>query len=90
MLYSSLIVAASAFAGFAAAQNNTVIPCCTVPVNNVPQGERGDWCNTQENTCVDLCGGVRNVASNGNTCDAVSDPSLFLVVKTLTASADYS
>lgn len=71
MLYSSLIVAVSALAGFAAAQNNTVIPCCTVPVNNVPESDRQDWCNAQENTCVDLCGGQGEIASNGNTCDAV-------------------
>ena len=72
MLYSSVIVAVSALAGFAAAQNNTVIPCCTVPVNNVPEDQRQSWCDAQENTCVDLCGGQGEIASNGNTCDAVS------------------
>lgn len=68
----SVIAAVSALAGFAAAQNNTVIPCCEVPVNNVPQDERQYWCAAQENTCVDLCGGESEIASNGNTCDAVS------------------
>ena len=72
MLYSSLIVAASALAGFAAAQNDTAVPCCTVAVTSVPQNDRQDWCNAQENTCVDLCGGQGDIASNGNTCDAVS------------------
>ncbi|KAF1360159.1 hypothetical protein EJ07DRAFT_117042 [Lizonia empirigonia] len=72
MLYSSLIVAVSALAGFAAAQNNTVIPCCTVSVSSVPESDRQDWCNAQENTCVDLCGGQGDIASNGNTCDATT------------------
>ncbi|KAF3032949.1 hypothetical protein E8E11_000893 [Didymella keratinophila] len=69
MLYSSVIVAA-AFAGFAAAQNNTVIPCCSVPLTQVPEDTRQSWCDAQENTCVDLCGGQGDIASNGNTCDA--------------------
>ncbi|KAF1929638.1 uncharacterized protein M421DRAFT_419424 [Didymella exigua CBS 183.55] len=69
MLYSSVIVAA-ALAGFAAAQNNTVIPCCSVSVSTVPEDKRQSWCDAQENTCVDLCGGQGDIASNGNTCDA--------------------
>jgi hypothetical protein len=78
MLYSSVIVAA-AFAGFAAAQNSTVIPCCTVPLTQVPQDTRQSWCDAQENTCVDLCGGQGDIASNGNTCDAVSSPHTGLI-----------
>ncbi|KAF2630732.1 hypothetical protein BU25DRAFT_361836 [Macroventuria anomochaeta] len=70
MLYSSVIVAVSALAGFAAAQNSTVIACCEVPVNNVSEDLRQSWCDAQENTCVDLCGGQGDIASNGNTCDA--------------------
>jgi hypothetical protein len=73
MLYSSVIVAVSAFAGLAAAQSNsTVIPCCSVAINTVPEDQRQSWCDAQENTCVDLCGGQGDIASNGNTCDAVS------------------
>ncbi|KAH6612692.1 hypothetical protein C7974DRAFT_83229 [Boeremia exigua] len=70
MLYSSVIVAVSALAGFAAAQNTTVIPCCSVAVNLVPENQRESWCDAQENTCVDLCGGQGEIASNGNNCEA--------------------
>ena len=80
MLYSTLIVAASAFAGFASAQNSTAstpIACCTVPVTSVPESQRNEWCNANENTCVDLCGGQGKIASNGNECESVSHlPSL--------------
>jgi hypothetical protein len=86
MLYSSLIVAASALAGFASAQNSslpaTIIPCCEVPVNNVPEDTRDEWCNAQRNTCVSLCGGQGEIAARGNDCKAVSLPPL------LTASTD--
>ncbi|KAF3005926.1 hypothetical protein E8E13_009863 [Curvularia kusanoi] len=61
---------AAALATAVAAQNNTVIPCCTVPVSQVPQDTRQEWCNAQENTCVDICGGQGQIASNGNNCDA--------------------
>jgi hypothetical protein len=74
MLYSSVIVAVSALAGFAAAQNTTVIPCCQVATNLVPEDKRQSWCDAQENTCVDICGGQGQIASNGNECDAVSLP----------------
>lgn len=72
MLYSSLIVAASAFASFAAAQNvSTPIPCCTVPANTITEDNRTAMCNANQNTCVELCGGVSDIASNGNQCDSV-------------------
>jgi hypothetical protein len=77
MLYSTLVVAASAFAGVASAQNiqnmtfNTPIQCCSVPANNVPQSMRRDWCTANEHTCVDLCGGQAQIASNGNSCEDV-------------------
>jgi hypothetical protein len=78
MLYSSLIVAASALAGFASAQNSslpeTIIPCCSVPANQVPQNQREGWCSAQRNTCVELCGGRGEIANNGNDCQAVSLP----------------
>lgn len=71
MLYSTIIVAASAFAGFAAAQNNsdTPIPCCTLPATQIPEEDRATMCNANENTCVELCGGLGDIASNGNECD---------------------
>lgn len=79
MLYSSVIVAVSALAGFAAAQtNNTVIPCCSVATNLVPEDKRQSWCDAQENTCVDICGGQGQIASNGNECDAVSLPAAMI------------
>jgi hypothetical protein len=78
MLYSSLIVAASALAGFASAQNSslpeTIIPCCSVPASQVPQNQREGWCAAQRNTCVELCGGRGEIANNGNDCQAVSRP----------------
>jgi hypothetical protein len=76
MLYSSLIVAASALAGFASAQTSnssapdTIIPCCSVPANQVPQNQREGWCSAQRNTCVELCGGRGEIANNGNDCQA--------------------
>ncbi|KAF2854545.1 hypothetical protein T440DRAFT_387890 [Plenodomus tracheiphilus IPT5] len=71
MLYSTIIVAASAFAGFAAAQNNsnTPIPCCTLPATQIPAEDRSTMCNANQNTCVELCGGLGDIASNGNECD---------------------
>lgn len=74
MLYSTtLLVAAAALSGFASAQNSstpdTVIPCCSVPVNQVPEDQRADWCAANSNTCVDLCGGQGQIASRGNECD---------------------
>ncbi|KAI8936026.1 hypothetical protein NX059_007528 [Plenodomus lindquistii] len=69
MLYSTIIVAASAFAGFAAAQNSTVIPCCTLPATQIPADDRSSMCNANQNTCVELCGGLGDIASNGNECD---------------------
>jgi hypothetical protein len=75
MLYSSIIVAASAFASFASAQNatgnyDTPIPCCTVAAGSVPQDDKQTWCNANQNTCVELCGGQGSIASNGNSCDS--------------------
>ena len=73
MLYSTIIVAASAFAGFASAQNSsTPIPCCTVPATSIDSSDRDALCNANQNTCVELCGGLGDIASNGNQCDSVS------------------
>lgn len=71
MRYAALIAAASALAGFASAQNNsnTPIPCCTVSAGQIPAEQRSELCNANENTCVELCGGLGQIASNGNTCD---------------------
>jgi len=75
MLYSTLIVAASAFAGFASAQNassqyQTPIPCCSVDPGSVAQNDRQTWCTANQNTCVELCGGQGKIASQGNTCNS--------------------
>ncbi|KAH8731346.1 hypothetical protein GQ44DRAFT_325133 [Phaeosphaeriaceae sp. PMI808] len=74
MLYTTLFVAAASFAGFASAQNQTFdtpIPCCSVPVNQVnPTSLRSTWCEANQNTCVDLCGGQSKIGINGNTCDS--------------------
>jgi hypothetical protein len=77
MLYSSVIVAASAFAGLVSAQNttgsyNTPIPCCSVDAGSVPEDNKQSWCNANQNTCVDVCGGQNQIASGGNDCDPVS------------------
>lgn len=73
MLYSTIFVAASAFASFAAAQNtSTPIPCCSVDAGSVPEDQRTSWCDANENTCVELCGGLGDIASNGNQCDEAS------------------
>jgi hypothetical protein len=84
MRYSTIIVAASAFAGFASAQNgtstyDTPIPCCTVAASSVPEDDRQTWCTANENTCVELCGGQGKLASNGNECDQVRIPPLITV-----------
>jgi hypothetical protein len=74
MLYSTIIVAASAFAGFASAQNatsDTPIPCCSVAASSVSADDRQTWCQANQNTCVELCGGQGKLASNGNKCDTV-------------------
>ncbi|CAA9962375.1 hypothetical protein CFE70_005792 [Pyrenophora teres f. teres 0-1] len=77
MLYSTLIVAASAFAGFASAQSSnsssqfqTPIPCCSVDPGSVPMNDKQTWCTANQNTCVELCGGQGKLASNGNSCTA--------------------
>jgi hypothetical protein len=77
MLYSTIMVAASAFAGFASAQNstgnfNTPIPCCSVPASSVNATLKPAWCEANINTCVDICGGQSQISSNGNECDDVS------------------
>lgn len=71
MRSSSIVVAA--LAGLVAAQNstfNTPIQCCTVDPNSVDQDDRQSWCQANQNTCVELCGGRGQLASNGNQCDS--------------------
>jgi hypothetical protein len=74
MLYSTLIVAASAIAGASAQllSNQTFqtpIPCCSVAASSVNSTERSAWCEANINTCVNLCGGQAGIANNGNECD---------------------
>jgi hypothetical protein len=46
--------------------------CCSVSPSLVDQDDRSLWCQANINTCVDLCGGQANIASNGNECTPVS------------------
>lgn len=71
MLYTSVFVAVAALSGFASAQNSTAIPCCSVPATEVPTDLKSAWCQAERNTCPEICGGQGNIASGGNTCDAV-------------------
>lgn len=76
MLYSSLIIAASAFAGASAqllnnnTQYGTPIQCCSVPAGSLPQARRNEICEAQTNTCVELCGDQGRTQTNN--CDRVS------------------
>lgn len=77
MLYSTLIVATTAFAGFAAAQNATSdlptgFPTCCTPQTAPNSTVKEEWCNANQNTCVDLCGTQGDIAAKGNDCDDVS------------------
>jgi len=69
MLFSTLVVAAAAFSGFATAQNASVGPCCTVDSNRVPQNLKDEWCTAERNTCPEICGGIGNVTPSNNSCD---------------------
>ncbi|KAJ4301171.1 hypothetical protein N0V90_003261 [Kalmusia sp. IMI 367209] len=76
MLYSTLFVATAAFSGLVAAQNgsvsglpSTIEPCCTVDANLVSDDLKTEWCQAQENTCPEICGGQGQIASGGNECD---------------------
>lgn len=59
-------------------KDSTSLPCCSVATNLVPEDKRQSWCDAQENTCVDICGGQGQIASNGNECDAVSLPAALI------------
>ncbi|PSN60619.1 hypothetical protein BS50DRAFT_506222 [Corynespora cassiicola Philippines] len=79
MLYSTLLVAAATLSSFAWAQDsdspdsNITYPavgaCCNVSANDIPQSLRTSWCQAQENTCPEICGGLAQVANSGNNCD---------------------
>lgn len=68
MLYASLLLAASAFSGLVAAQNFS--QCCTINPGSVDTDTRQSWCRAEQNTCPELCGGIGNLANNGNLCDS--------------------
>jgi hypothetical protein len=77
MLYSALLVATTAFAGFAAAQNSTGslpdgFPQCCTPQTAPNMTTKQEWCNANTNTCVEICGTDADVATQGNVCSAVS------------------
>jgi hypothetical protein len=75
MLFNTFVVAASAFAGFALAQNETglppgVQPCCTLDFATINQANRTNYCTAQRQTCPAICGGTGNTKpGDGNTCD---------------------
>ncbi|KAF2499839.1 hypothetical protein BU16DRAFT_524281 [Lophium mytilinum] len=68
MLYASLLLAASAFSGLVAAQNYSA--CCDINPGSVDPQLRQTWCRAEQNTCPELCGGIGNLANNGNLCDS--------------------
>jgi hypothetical protein len=78
MLYSTLLIAASAIAGASAqlisngTNYGTPIPCCTVPASSLDEDRREAICEAQKNTCSELCGGPSRIGPNGNECDDVS------------------
>jgi hypothetical protein len=71
MLYSTVLLALSAFAGVASAQNFST--CCDINAGSVPIEKRRGWCVAERNTCPELCGGIGRLAPNGNNCDPVSN-----------------
>lgn len=78
MLFTSLLVAASALSSFVAAQNTssklppTIQDCCKVDANLVPDDKKKAWCQAQRNTCPEICGGVNQLAAEGQDCNQVS------------------
>jgi hypothetical protein len=70
MLYATLLLAVSALASVAFAQDapNTTA-CCNIDPGSVPLGTRNGWCTGERNTCLEVCGGIQNLAPNGNLCD---------------------
>jgi len=66
MIYSTLLVALSAFASVASAQSNFT-SCCNVDPNSVDLPTRQSWCRAQMNTCPEVC---TNGQTSNNTCDA--------------------
>lgn len=77
MLYSTLLAAFSATLVAAQSSNSTsgltlpsgVSQCCSVNANSVPADEKTAWCDAQENTCPEICGGQGQIATGGNECD---------------------
>ncbi|KAK5681529.1 hypothetical protein LTS10_006061 [Elasticomyces elasticus] len=66
MFYSTLLIAATAFTGFASAQNYSTSGPLSIDPNSVPYATRLSWCRAQQNSCPMLCGGV----AQPNTCDS--------------------
>ena len=85
MLYKTLFVATAAFSGLVAGQNSTasgsapsqtglppsIQPCCSISADNVPENLKNAWCQAEQNTCPQICGGQGQIASGGNDCDTV-------------------
>ncbi|KAF2456677.1 hypothetical protein BDY21DRAFT_345779 [Lineolata rhizophorae] len=66
MLFSTaLLVAASAWTGLVAAQNDTSAPDVTISPDSVPITTRQNWCRSQKESCPEICGGI----ANENECD---------------------
>ena len=70
MIYSTLLLAASAFAGVVSAQSftDTGNNSYTVDPNSVDSDTRTSWCRAQTNSCPEICGGQYKE----NQCDSVS------------------
>ncbi|KAF2474663.1 uncharacterized protein BDR25DRAFT_254995 [Lindgomyces ingoldianus] len=74
MLFSALIVAATAFSSFALAQN-TSLPigaCCTLDPNTVSNDNKSTWCAAERHTCPEVCGGIGKTKAGGNECSTTN------------------
>lgn len=67
------ILALTALWDICRAQTSLPIPCCSVPVNNVPLQQRTEWCQMQFDTCNKICSPSVTVPLLENTCTVVRE-----------------
>ena len=75
MIYSTLLIAASAFTSFVSAQNYSTSGALSIDANGVAYNTRLAWCRAETNSCPQICGGQ----ASPNTCDAVSSQCALLL-----------